>query len=45
MISLGRNIKLSKHHLITTLIKHSRTLVIADTTATPALYIVGQYYF
>ena len=45
MILLGSNIKLSTHHLLTTLIKHSRILVIADTTAAPALYIVGQWYF
>lgn len=32
MILLRRNIKLSTYHLITTLIKYSRTLVIADTT-------------
>ena len=51
MILLGSNIKLSTHHLITTLIKHSRTLVIADTTAAPALYcrsmvfLVVKYLF
>ena len=44
MILLRRNIKLSTYHLITTLIKHSRTVVIADTTAAPALYIAGQWY-
>ena len=41
MILLGSNIKLSTHHLLTTLIKHSRILV----TAVPAQYIVGQWYF
>ena len=45
MILLRSNIKLSTHHLLTTLIKYSRILVIADTTAAPALYIVGQWYF
>ena len=37
-------ILLGTHYFITTLIKHSRTLVIADTTAAPALYIVGQWH-